>query len=1108
MSIPKRLPEQKSLYQLLPKGTEGGKEFARAVDLLIFHDGRRAGRPTLLFSDAAGDYRGLDSLSGDRFRREGATGYQYKFYPSPLSPDHRRSIEDSLVNTAQEAKKLKLKRWILVTPEDLLESSAKKGGGDVTWFEGLRKKHKLGFEVEHWGHKKLLALFLQTPFLCLYYYPSLVDPDHSQRRSIADIRKRYDDNLLTLYRDVQFVGMSVYKQEATRGVPIQDIYIPLTLVSEAADSADELQPRQNPLSLLEPGSLSVVLGDPGSGKSTLLRFLALAGISDALQTRYEAKPDDRLPVVVTLRRYGDELKVKSDLALIDYILQSVRADFSLNSADQSFFEFYLESGRALLLFDGLDELPSPHFKSTIRDRIRSLLITYPGNTAVMTSRVVGYEEPFRFDAREFPHWRLASLRLPEIEQFVRDWYRCRIESKVERERNIADLLRIVSDNENTAIRELSRNPLLLTIVTLVHRIDAVLPDERVVLYQKCTETLLNTWHTWKYRETEQRNRGRIERRNRVRMEAIAHWMHMRSVQTGKTARAVVPVDDLKVFLTEHVRKHEPSDPDTEPEDAAVEFLEFVRRRTGLLVEAGDGLYSFVHLTFQEYLTAMHIATDNEAGGAPAIWNAISPHVANPRWHEVVRLLLGGRAFQTQAYLLERLLAHFAPDDAGAGELLGGLLLDSSEPAELRAKEIVERLVSAAVAARTPEDCERVVRVMRAWRSKDAFDEELVRVAMRRATQKGRSTLASARVLASPLGVDREWLYEWQAKQPADGDLDAEVGVILYQGSEPAHVAALAPRLQKLADLLSLTLTQSEEGTFIASALQAVFGRAIAPVSARCLFQLQLASLIGGPLGGPFKFFTANTVRVDRQSYWRMLERIETRVEFHESVGNLESAVTGLMQTSIWSGRDILGMRCRASLGARELGALEHAVGFIRREDDLWESSIAKHMSSIVTVLLDGLGLDPRASWQCALNYTLPPAVSARLWLLEPEVVARTEQSLESGKFTETECFVAAWHLLLDTWLMIHGRAYTALLPGRRLHELVRGMSHPALQVAQAIRDLAANPHARPETLVSLARDPKCQDVLSASGLQTPKVPEPQPRPRSARKRPSPGRRKK
>ncbi|MCK4763462.1 MAG: NACHT domain-containing protein [Candidatus Aminicenantes bacterium] len=373
--IVKRLPQVKTLYDILPKGTEGGKEFARIIDLLLFHEARRAGKKITLFDDSSGDYYGLDSFESDVIRKHGKTGYQYKFYPSPLSDKHRREIIESLQRTAENQKKLKLKNWILLTPQDLTESATRKDGGDVSWFESLREKLKLKFEIEHWGHKKLLALFLDTPSICLFYYPELMPEGAARRETIQATRIKYNDNLNTWYGDIEFVGMSVYKQEATRGVPIEHIYIPLSAVPEEVDEDDANVTPVNPLSCLKPAARHVVLGDPGSGKSTLLRFLTLVGGSKALQKRCKAKPDKRLPILITLRRFADEIKKKGSISLIDYILKSIQDDFNLKSADLSFFEYYLESGQTILLFDGLDELPDSHFKKDVANRIRSLLTT-------------------------------------------------------------------------------------------------------------------------------------------------------------------------------------------------------------------------------------------------------------------------------------------------------------------------------------------------------------------------------------------------------------------------------------------------------------------------------------------------------------------------------------------------------------------------------------------------------------------------------------------------------------------------------------------------------------------------------------------------------------
>ena len=564
----KRMPETKTLHDILPsRSPSSGREFARIVNLLLFHDGRRNGRTVTLFDDRAGDVRGLDAFE----EKAGALiGYQHKFYPSPLSADHRKAIEESLRHTleserergkdreARDRKRSLLQKWILVTPEDFVESATRKTGGDVTWFEGLRKKHELPFEIEHWGHTQLQALFLETPSIGLYYYPELFPDGTMRRKTIQELRTQYDDALKNEHGRIEFVGMSIYKEEAARTVPMENIYIPLAVVPNDADENDPSVPRRNPLEFLAPGTRHVVLGDPGSGKTTLLRFLALVGQSEALQQRYRNKgqeqslhfePDARLPIFVTLRRYADALKSNDNLSLINYIRANIAADFSIADISTEFLEYYLESGQALLLFDGLDELPTPSFKQKIRNRIRNLTETYPGNTAIVSSRLYGYEGAFRFDNSEFAHHRLARLRLEEIEQFVLDWYQARLERPQDRRDYLNSLLGILHNEEHEAIRELARNPLLLTIMVLVHRIDAVLPDERHVLYQKCTETLLNTWHTWKFHEMDRLHRAKVDRLNVQRMQSIAYWMQHQMGGTRARQQAVVPYKALHTYLS-------------------------------------------------------------------------------------------------------------------------------------------------------------------------------------------------------------------------------------------------------------------------------------------------------------------------------------------------------------------------------------------------------------------------------------------------------------------------------------------------------------------------------------------------------------------------------
>ena len=866
----RRIPEVKTLHDILPDGSAGGKEFARVVDLLLFHDGRRQGKKVTIFSDAAGDYRGLDSFEGDSYRKEGTIGYQYKFYPSPLSASHRSSILETLKKVIASYKNEKLKKWILVTPEDLTESSTRKDNGDVTWFENLRAELNVDFEVEHWGHKKLIALLIETPSLCLRYYPELIPEGIQHKRSIQDTRLRYDENIQSLYKNIEFVGMSIYKPEATKGVPMENIYIPLSVVPEASIDADSNIRRINPLSFLVPGARSVILGDPGSGKSTLLRFLALCGLSESLQKRYKTKSDDRLPIVITLRRYADELKSRRNLSLIDYLQENIHADFSLNSADIEFFEYYLETGQAILLFDGIDELPDSNFKQLVRNRIKSFATTYPGNTIIVTSRIVGYENPFRFDERDFRHYRITKLQLPEIERFVHDWYQFRIENENERNANIKDLIRIMRDESSTSIKELAENPLLLTIVTLVHRIDAVLPDERVVLYQKCTETLLNTWHTWKYRDIEVKNRGRVERRNRRRMEAIAHWMQGRSLGTGKSQRFVAPYVDLLNFLTQYIVDVEKAaDPDNDPEDLASDFLEFVRQKAGLLIEVGDQTFSFVHLTFQEYLTSSYLITTSEKDGLASIWNKLRARCADTKWYEVIRLLVAGlKSEDSQEFMIEKLLSEKSSEnDIISPLLLGGLLIDGVGSAEVHKEEIIYHLVISGIMANNTEDLRSIISLLRNLTVRDQTYEHVISKVFTDAWNKHTDPEYEIRMVLFAISTN----FSNRIMSKIIGSATKRRGKkyealrLFFSGKSSTKISGeLRDKLDLLWSIQDLYSITSPYLNFLSSSLQAIATLVSGEILAKRSFEQILVTLYEGMNYGPFSHLTYNSFQIAAQ----------------------------------------------------------------------------------------------------------------------------------------------------------------------------------------------------------------------------------------------------
>ena len=69
------------------------------------------------------------------------------------------------------------------------------------------------------------------------------------------------------------------------------------------------------------------------------------------------------------------------------------------------------------------------------------------------------------------------------------------------------------------------------------------------------------------------------------------------------------------------------------------FLQVIEERTGLLTARGEGVYAFSHLTFQEYLAALAIATRDDYAAYTL------PHVPDAWWREVILLEAG--YFSTQ-----------------------------------------------------------------------------------------------------------------------------------------------------------------------------------------------------------------------------------------------------------------------------------------------------------------------------------------------------------------------------------------------------------------------------------------------------------------------------
>jgi uncharacterized protein (UPF0147 family) len=382
----------------------------------------------------------------------------------------------------------------------------------------------------------------------------------------------------------------------------------------------------------------MVLGDPGAGKSTLLRYLALVA---AHQVTEDGRPktesighpspvigqERRLPILIPLRHFA-----ASGEALVDFLYTYAKQTYQLE-LPRGFFERALDTGRCLVLFDGLDEVTASDQRVEVRDAVAAFATRYSKNRFVVTSRIIGYESA-PLDRRTFAHHTILPFNASEIEMFIEKWYAARGRDAHQAQAQAEHLIRTIRQNDR--LKKLAENPLMLTIIALVHRIETELPNERVKLYDKCTEALLSTWEGVKGIPYD-RERPHYKQRRRL-LERLAFWMH--TLEQAEERQAEVKRGDLELKLTDLLCEDEKLGLGRDAaRTEAQAFIELAKSRTGILVERGDGIFSFVHLTFQEYFAACDLEA-RYVHNLDALWQQIQPHLYEARWREVILLLLG------------------------------------------------------------------------------------------------------------------------------------------------------------------------------------------------------------------------------------------------------------------------------------------------------------------------------------------------------------------------------------------------------------------------------------------------------------------------------------
>lgn len=616
------------LTKILAKGPEAGMEFERLIKKLLIHDGKRH---NYVFEPGAtyGDF-GCDGWVQEHYPGvDNPVLFQVKWLQSGLDEwFNAQPVKESLKRALARMDKVPFRTFILFTPNDLTQK-------EKDLLKGLPERYETDIRILHFGHTEIMELLDHFPAMLKYYYGVTAEGASVNFQVMKD---QYIRAVAEEHKYIDFIGMptgNYREQQMLQRPEMAQIYIPLEFLREKTpEQARTLE------HILKKYKRVVVLGDPGSGKSTLAKHLALIHVSREAGLSCP-------PMIIPVRDLARKRQERNgDCSIIDYLQHVAVNSFQMQGIDRDFFIAMLTLGQALVVFDGLDEIASEAGRQRMTKDIRQFSLCYPDARIWVTSRIVGYSASVRLEKSEFQHYYLAPVSLDQAKAFIRRWYEIQSPGGNEhREKRIAALQRAVA--ENPGVLRLRENPLLLTMMTLIHQFEGSLPEDRAKLYQGCIKLLLETWQEIKLQalgiKSPLAERG-VKYEEQVRLlSAAAFYIQDKNQHEQKDdTRGLIRESELAQVLFEARFNRRRMTEEEAREDIRI-FLDYIRERSGLLIERGrdrkmENLFSFVHLSFQEYLCAWRLAGDKSKSQGELI-REILTHMGTPSWEEPVLLML-------------------------------------------------------------------------------------------------------------------------------------------------------------------------------------------------------------------------------------------------------------------------------------------------------------------------------------------------------------------------------------------------------------------------------------------------------------------------------------
>jgi predicted NACHT family NTPase len=180
---------------------------------------------------------------------------------------------------------------------------------------------------------------------------------------------------------------------------------------------------------------------------------------------------------------------------------------------------------------------------------------------------------------------------------------------------------------NEPIQRLASSPLLLTLLCLEFEVSSTFARNRAELYKDGIYILLKKWDSKRDIERDQPYKGLSAKRKEDLLSLVAletfrqgNYFFKQKIAETYIAQFIENLPDAK------------SDPEAWRLDSE-DILRSIEANHGLLVTRAKGIYSFSHLTFQEYFATRKLTLNPTT----ETLRELVSHLTEERWREVILL---------------------------------------------------------------------------------------------------------------------------------------------------------------------------------------------------------------------------------------------------------------------------------------------------------------------------------------------------------------------------------------------------------------------------------------------------------------------------------------